>query len=120
VEPNQFELFDGLKTAKEVWNALKDKHAMMHTGLAAFWTMLEKRFNDGEDMHAHLSYLTLENRKLGKKALDNKFLAQIMLMLLPRESVAWDSLIVSLLQSATDSNPLKSADVMARCIVQHQ
>jgi len=82
--------------------------------------MLEKKYIDGKDLHTHFNTIILENRKLGLKAFNDKFLAQMLLMLLPRDSITWESLTVSLLQSVTDSNPLKSNDVVKRCMVQYQ
>jgi hypothetical protein len=70
IEPDQFEHIDGKGTAKEAWDALAEKHADSHTGLAAFYTklgMLNKKYTDGESMHAHLSFLSTENRKLATK-----------------------------------------------------
>jgi hypothetical protein len=83
IEPDQFEHIDGKGTAKEAWDALSQKHADSHTGLAVFYIkvgMLNKRYTDGESMHAHLSFFTTKNRKLDKKAFDDEFLAQVMLM----------------------------------------
>jgi hypothetical protein len=50
IEPDQFEHIDGKGTVKEAWDALKQKHADSHTGLAAFYikvSMLNKRYTDG-------------------------------------------------------------------------
>jgi len=123
IEPDQFEYIKDKTTAKEVWDALKTKHSNVHSGLTAFYTkigMLEKKYIDGEDLHAHFNFIIMENRKLGKKAFDDEFLAQLLLMSLPRDSVTWETLIVSLLQNATESQPLKSDDVISRCLVQYQ
>jgi len=123
IEPEQFEYVKDKTTAKEVWDTLKAKHANVNTGLTAFYTkigMLEKKYTDGEDLHAHFNFIIMENRKLGKKAFDDEFLAQILLMSLPRDSVTWETLTVALLQAATETTPLKSDDVMRRCMVQHQ
>ena len=52
------------KSAKEVWDALKARHADMHTGVAAFFTkvgMLQKKYTDSDDMNMHLTFFTLEN-----------------------------------------------------------
>ena len=89
IEPSQFEGIDKFPTAKEVWEKLVLRHKDTHTGLSAFYTkvgILEKKYTDGEDMHTHLDFLTMENRKFDKKAFDNEFLTQIMLMSLPRDS----------------------------------
>ena len=86
IEPSQFEGIDKLAMAKEVWEKLALWHKDTHTGLSVFYTkvgILEKRYTDGEDMHVHLDFLTMENWKLNKKAFDDEFLAQIMLMSLP-------------------------------------
>jgi hypothetical protein len=74
--------FQGKKTEPD-WTL---KH---YTGLSAFYMkvgILEKKYTDGEDMHTHLNFLTMENQKLDKKAFNNEFLAQIMLMLIPQDS----------------------------------
>jgi len=123
IEADQFEYIKDKTTAKDVWDTLKAKHANINTGLAAFYTkigMLEKKYTDGEDIHAHFNFIIMENHKLGKKAFDDEFLAQVLLMSLPRDSVTWETLTVALLQAATDTTPLKSDDVMRRCMVQHQ
>ena len=123
VEPEQLVYFKDKTTAKDVWNAIKAQHANVNTGLIAFYTklgMLEKKYIDSEDLHAHFNYIILENRKLGIKAFDDEFLAQLLLMSLPRDSVTWESLTVSLLQSVTESSPLKSEEVVKRCMVQYQ
>jgi hypothetical protein len=72
--------------------------------------MLNKKYTDGESMHAHLSFLSTENHKLATKALDNKFLAQIMLISLPHDST-WETLVVALLQSTNDKIPLTGVNV---------
>ena len=80
IEPDQFEHIDDKETAKEAWDALKQKHADLHTGLAAFYIqvgMLNKKYADGESMYAHLSFFSTENRKLTTKAFDDEFLMQI-------------------------------------------
>ena len=48
--------YSGLKnmSAKAVWDALKARHADMHTGVAAFFVkvgMLQKKYTDGDDMN---------------------------------------------------------------------
>ena len=87
----------------------------VHTGLATFYTkmgILEKKYTDGEDLHTHFSHITMENQKLQQKGFDNEFLAQILLMSLPQDNTTWSTLIVTLIQATTDSNPLKSEDVV--------
>jgi hypothetical protein len=67
-----FALVKDLDTAKDVWDALKAKHADEYTGIAAYYVrvgILAKKFSEGEDMEEHLKFLTLENTKLGTKAL---------------------------------------------------
>ena len=94
---------------------MKEKHPNVHTGLAAFYTkmgILEKKYTDREDLHAHFSHITMENWKLQQKGFDNEFLAQILLMSLPQDNTTWSTLIVTLIQATTDSNPLKSEDVV--------
>lgn len=118
VEDDQLVHLDGLTSAKQVWDTLKEKHKDSAAGLAAYYIKigtLEKRYSDESDetMLAHLNFITLENRKLGSKAFDDEFLAQIMLMSLPHNST-WETLVVSLLQSVTDASPLKSIDITAR------
>jgi hypothetical protein len=95
---------------------LKEKHKGANTGLAAFYIkvgMLEKKYVEGENMHTHISFLTTENRKLGNKAFDDEFLAQVLLMSLPRDST-WETLVVALLQTSSDKSILKSVDVSSR------
>ncbi|KIM82709.1 hypothetical protein PILCRDRAFT_7621 [Piloderma croceum F 1598] len=86
VEHDQLEHTDGKDTAREVWDALKEKHKGANMGLAAFYIkvgMLEKKYVEGMNMHTHISFFTTENHKLGNKAFDDEFLAQILLMSLP-------------------------------------
>ncbi|KAJ6561716.1 hypothetical protein B0H19DRAFT_1259365 [Mycena capillaripes] len=64
-------------------------------------------------MQAHLSFLQLENRKLGANAFDDEFLAQIMLMFLLRDT-SWETLVVAHLQSVT------SDDVVHRLIGEYR
>ena len=114
LELPQYEDLEG-KSVKEVWDTLKARHIGTHTGLAAFWTkkgMLEKKYTDGEDMNAHLMFFTMENRKLGKQAFDDESLVQLMLMSLPHDST-WETLVVVLLQSTSDTVKLKTSDVTA-------
>jgi hypothetical protein len=113
IEALQYEGLDN-KSAKDVWDTLVTRHKGTHTGLSVFYTkvgILEKKYNNGDDMHEHLNLLTMENRKLGTKGFDDEFLAQVMLMSLPREST-WETLVVVLLQSTTDDKPLTTTDVM--------
>ena len=115
IQPDQFEHIKDLTTAQEVWDKLKEKHANVHTGLAAFYTkmgILEKKYTDGEDLHAHFSHITMENQKLQQKGFNNELLAQILLISLPEDNTTWSTLIVMLIQATTDSNPLKSEDVI--------
>ena len=115
IEPDQFEYTKDLTTAQEVWEKLKEKHANVHTRLAAFYTkmgILKKKYTEGEDLHAHFSHILMENRKLQKKGFDDEFLAQILLMSLPQDNTTWSTLIVTLIQATMDSNPLKSEDVV--------
>ena len=101
---------------KEVWEKLVLWHKDTHTGLSAFYTkvgILEKKYTNSEDMHTHLNFLTVENRKLDKKAFDDKFLAQIMLVSLPQDST-WETIIVVLLQSASDTTPLSTTIVSTK------
>jgi hypothetical protein len=121
IEPSQYEELEN-KSAKEVWDALKAQHAGTHTGLAAFYTkvgMLEKKYTDGDDMNSHLTFFTLENRKLGTNAFDDEFLAQLMLMSLPHDST-WETLVVVLLQSTSDTNKLKTSDVTTRIMQEYR
>ncbi len=120
IEPSQYEDLED-KSAKEVWDTLKARHAGTHTGLAAFYTkvgMLEKKYTDGDDMNSHLTFFSMENRKLGKNAFDDEFLAQLMLMSLPRDST-WETLVVVLLQSTSDTNKLKTSNVTTRLMQEY-
>jgi hypothetical protein len=122
IEVDQFAHIEGKTSAKEVWDALKSEHADTHTGLAAFYIkvgMLSKKYTEGESMHTHLTLLMSENRKLGTKAFDDEFLAQMMLMSLPRDST-WETLIVALLQSTNDQNPLTSVNVTSRLMQEYR
>ena len=80
--------------------------------------MLEKKYTDGDDMNLHLAFFSMENRKLGKNAFDDEFLAQLMLMSLPRDST-WETLVVVLLQSTSDTNKLKISDVTTRLMQEY-
>ena len=62
----------------------------MHTGVATFFIkvgMLQKKYNDGDDMNVHLMFFTMENRKLRTNAFDDEFLMQLMLMSLPQDNI---------------------------------
>ena len=86
IKPSQFEGIDKLSMVKEVWEKLVLWHMDTHTGLSTFYTkvgILEKKYIDSEDMHTHLNFLTMDNCKLDKRAFDDEFFTQIMLMSLP-------------------------------------
>ena len=51
-----------------------------------------------------------ENQKLGSKAFNDEFLAQLILMSLPCDST-WELLAVALLQLTSDTNLLTSMDM---------
>jgi hypothetical protein len=91
-------------------------------GLAAFYIkvgMLEKKYAEGENMHAHISFITSENHKLRDKAFDDEFLAQILLMSLPRDST-WETLVIALLQTSSDTSLLTSVNVSSRLMQEHR
>ena len=63
VEPSKYKDLEN-KSAKEVWDTLQMQHADMHTGVAAFFIkvgMLQKKYNDGNNMNMHLTFFTMEN-----------------------------------------------------------
>ena len=78
--------------------------------------MLTKQYTEGDNMHTHLSFFTTENQKLSTKGFDNEFLTQVMLMSLPCDST-WETLVITLLQSTSDTKPLTSADITS-CLMQ--
>ena len=122
IKPSQFEGIDKLPTVKEVWEKLVLQHKDTHTGLSMFYTkvgILEKKYTDGEDMHAHLYFLTMENCKLDKKAFNDKFLTQIMLMLLPQDST-WETIVVVLLQSSSNTTPLSTTIVSTKLMQEYR
>ena len=85
------------KLAKEVWDALSAWHADTHTGIAMFFMkvgMLQKKYTDNNDMNMHLTFFTMENWKLRKKAFDDEFLVQLML---PQDNVNWNTVTIVLL-----------------------
>lgn len=118
IAPEQNNFIESLTTAKEVWDKLKAVHAGTSTGMDAFYTkrgMMEKRYSEGDDMSDHLNFFTLENKKLSDKdAFSDLFLAQLMLMSLPRDNANWETLTVVLLSSATDTAPLTTLNVSTR------
>jgi Zn-finger protein len=81
--------------------------------------MLQKKYTDGDDMNTHLTFFTMENRKLGNNAFDNEFLAQLMLMSLPQDNVNWNTVTIVLLQSTSDTNKLKTSDVITRLMQEY-
>ena len=92
----------------------------MHTGIAAFFMkvgMLQKKYTDGNDINMHLTFFTMENQKLGKKAFDDEFLAQLMLMSLPQDNVNWNIVTIVLLQGTSDNRKLSTTDVIT-CLLQ--
>jgi len=107
IEPSEYSGLEK-KSAKEVWDVLKARHADTHTGVAAFFTkvgMLQKKYTDGDDMNMHLTFFTLENRKLGNNAFDDEFLAQLILMSLPQDNINWNMVTIVLLQSTSCPHP---------------
>ena len=63
IEPSEYSGLEK-KSAKEVWDALKARHADTHTGVATFFMkvrMLQKKYTDGDDMNTHLTFFTMEN-----------------------------------------------------------
>ena len=121
IEPSEYSGLEN-KSAKEVWDALKARHADTHTGVAAFFMkvgMLQKKYTDGDDMNTHLTFFTLENRKLRNNAFDDEFLAQLMLMSLPQDNVNWNTVTIVLLQSTSDTKKLKTSDVTTRLMQEY-
>ena len=120
IKASQYEGLDS-KLAKQVWDTLIMRHRGIHTGLSVFYMkvgILKKKYTNGENMHEHLNFLTMENRKLGTKDFDDNFLAQVMLMLLPCKST-WETLIAVLLQSTSDNKPLTTTDVTMQLMQEH-
>jgi gag-polypeptide of LTR copia-type len=120
IEEDQERHIENYKCAKDVWDRLKKVHKESHTGIATFYTkigILEKKYEDGESMQTHIDFLLRENNKLAAagKAFDDEFMAQILLMSLPRPSL-WETITVTLLQSASDSKKLSTHDVSARLL----
>ncbi|KAF8235243.1 hypothetical protein L208DRAFT_1376572 [Tricholoma matsutake] len=116
-------------TSKVLWDKIKEEHKNENTGLAAFFIkrgIIKKCFNlDGVDpgsktlfslMQAHLNHLILENKKLGDKAFNDEFMAQLILMSLPHHTT-WETLVVSLLQNSTK---LTVTDVTAHLLSEAQ
>ncbi|KAF8235165.1 hypothetical protein L208DRAFT_1376586 [Tricholoma matsutake] len=116
-------------TLKALWDKIKEEHKNENTGLAAFFIkhgIIKKCFNlDGVDpgsktlfslTQAHLNHLILENKKLGDKAFDDEFVAQLILMSLPHHTT-WETLVVSLLQNSTK---LTVTDVTAHLLSEAQ
>jgi len=60
----------------------------------------------------------MENRKLGKQAFDDESLVQLMLMSLPHDST-WETLVVVLLQSTSDTVKLKTSDITVRLMQEY-
>ena len=63
VKPSEYKDLEN-KSAKEVQDTLKTRYADMHTGVATFFIkvgMLQKKYNDGDDMNMHLTFFTMEN-----------------------------------------------------------
>lgn len=110
----------GHTSSKEAWDLLKTAHAGTNTGIAAFYIkvrLLQTKFVEGSSLQTHISTMALDNKRLAtyKKAFDDEFFAQLLLVSLP-PSTTWQALTVVLLQSSTDSNPLASKDVIARLL----
>ena len=113
LEPSQYSVIEGKGTAKEIWDALKAHHEVTATGMVAFWIkygMLQKRYVEGESMLDHVDFFTKENRKLGTKGFDDHFLAQLILMSLPRDGT-WETIVVVLISAQTPDSKLKSQEV---------
>ncbi|KAJ7651443.1 hypothetical protein B0H17DRAFT_1215241 [Mycena rosella] len=105
-------------TPKEVWDTLKEKHKDTTSRLAAMMMMmmmmmmnsiwlllaayyikigiLEKKYLKDENMHTHLSFIQMENHKL------------------PSET-----LLIALLQSITNTNKLKTLDVVTHLMQEY-
>ena len=81
--------------------------------------MLQKKYTDGDDMNMHLTFFIMENRKLGTKAFDDEFLVQLMLMSLPQDNINWNTVTIILLQSTSDTNKLKTSDVITRLMQEY-
>ena len=114
IEPSEYSGLEN-KSAKEVWDALLEQHADMHTGVAVFFMkvgMLQKKYTDNDNMNMHLTFFTMENRKLEKKAFDDEFLVQLMLMSLPQDNVNWNMVTIVLLQGTSDNRKPSTTDVI--------
>jgi len=121
IEPSEYKELEN-KSAKEVWDTLKTRHADTHTGVAAFFIkvgMLQKKYNDGDDMNTHLTFFTMENRKLGTNAFDDEFLAQLMLMSLPQDNINWNTVTIVLLQATSESKKLSTTNVTTRLMQEY-
>jgi hypothetical protein len=115
LEPSQYTFIDGKKISKEIWDALKAHYEVTATGMVAFWIkygMLQKRYVEGENMLDHVDFFMKENRKLGTNSFDNNFLAQLILMSLPRDGT-WETIVVILISTQTLISTLTTKDVIA-------
>ena len=121
VKPSEYKDLEN-KSAKEVWDTLKMWHADTHTGVAAFFIkvgMLQKKYNDGDDMNTHLTFFTMENQKLGTNAFDDEFLMQLMLMSLPQDNINWNIVTIILLQATSETKKLSTTDVTTRLMQEY-
>lgn len=123
IAEDQLQHIEGEPTPKEVGDALKAAHKDSTPGLAAYYIkigLLEKKYAEDENMHTHLSFIQMENRKLPvAQRFDDEFLAQIMFMSLPCDTT-WETLIVALLQSVADTTKLKTVDVVAHLMQEYR
>ncbi|KIK60253.1 hypothetical protein GYMLUDRAFT_1000242 [Collybiopsis luxurians FD-317 M1] len=110
--PEQIALIENLTDSKAVWKALEDAHKGTSTGLNAFYTkcgMMDKRYNDGDNMQGHINFFILENKKLSTSdAFSDEFLAQLMLMSLPRNDSTWETFTIVTLSAITATNKLST------------
>jgi gag-polypeptide of LTR copia-type len=120
IAPDQERHIEDYTSAKDFWDRLKVVHQSAHTGIAAFYMkvgMMKREYVEGESMQVHIDFLLGKNKKLAasKQAFDDEFMAQLILMSLPSPSL-WDTIIVTLLQSVSDTKKLSTVDVTARLL----
>ena len=120
IAPDQEHHIKDYRSAKDFWDRLKAVHQTAHTGIAAFYMkvgMIKREFVEGESMQSHIDFLLGKNKKLAtsKQAFNDEFMAQLILMSLP-SPLLWDTIIVTLLQSVSDTKKLSTTDVTARLL----
>ena len=90
IEDDQQPTASAATCTKDLWEKLAKAHEVQHNSMTAFYmkiVMLKCKYKDSDSMQNHITSYATDNHLLGQidpqHRFSNKFLAQLLLMLLP-------------------------------------